>query len=365
MVEPSHPSGAGESLWRLPSRAVLAVLTVEVVAVGLVAAATVPPGLGELALAAFLTLLSLVHTELATGVERARRRDAQTSYFDLSSVWTFAAAVLLPPALSAAVIVVVYSHLWWRVWQPAGVPLHRHVYTTATVVLAALAAHGVVRGAGGVPTEAGDLAGVAGIGRRCCSTSRSTPCWSRWPSRSATTGWGRAGPGPGSWSAAGTTTRWRWPRSAWVRWPPSCWARAPGLVALVLPPILVLHRAVQVRQLEEEPAPTPRPGCSTRPPGAAGPPSRAHPAARQRSSRRADPRPRPLQDGQRPLRAPRRRRGAGRGGRRAAGGVAGPGSGRPVRRRGVRRPAARSGPRRGRVGGAHRSPSGSASGSRR
>ena len=133
-----HPSGW--ELWRLPGRAVALVFAVEIAAVAyFVAHAAIPdPGVSAgdtLALAAFLTLLSVVHTELATGIERIRRRAAETSYFDLSSVWTFAAALLLPPVLAAAVIAAVYLHLWQRVWRPANVPLHRHLYTTATVML--------------------------------------------------------------------------------------------------------------------------------------------------------------------------------------------------------------------------------------
>ena len=152
----------------LPPRALAWVLGVEVAAVAapviatvaVVDAARAPQAVG---LAALLAILSMAHTELATGIERARRRVAQSSYFDLSSVWTFAGALLLPPLLAAAVVVVVYAHLWRRVWRPAGVPLHRHVYTTATVVLAATAAHEVVTGAGGLPTDAADMAGALGV----------------------------------------------------------------------------------------------------------------------------------------------------------------------------------------------------------
>ena len=139
VVEPPHPVGGspvGESLQRLPGRAVLAVLSVEALAVLLVMVTiTVPTG-GELTLAAFLTLLSLVHTELATGVERIRRSDAETSYFDLSSVWTFAAAVLLPPTLAAPSWC--GTDICGGGSGAGGVPLYRPVYTTATVVLAAL-----------------------------------------------------------------------------------------------------------------------------------------------------------------------------------------------------------------------------------
>jgi len=255
VVEPSPPAAAapaGSALGRLPARAVLVVLAVEVVALVLVLASVSTPTAGEATLAAFLTLLSLVHTELATGVERARRQAAGASYFDLSSVWTFAAALLLPPMLAAAVIAVVYSHLWWRVWRPAGVPLYRHVYTTATVVLAAAAAHAVVQGAGGMPTEAGDVGGMAGIGLAvllyvavntllvagAIALSERRPAGDRAGARDLIGRWDD--------NALELATICMGALAAVAL------SSVPGLVALVLPPIVVLHRAVLVRQLEEE-----------------------------------------------------------------------------------------------------------------
>jgi len=247
--EPSPPPGwdpANWELWRLPARAVGLVLVVEVAAVALVAAHLAVPSPEAVALAAFLTLLSVVHTELATGIERIRRRAAQTSYFDLSSVWTFAAALLLPPALAAAVIAVVYLHLWQRVWRPANVPVHRHVYTTATVVLAAAAAHGVVTGAGGLPGGPDDVAGVAGIAAavlvyvvvNTLLVAGVIALTHEWPGARELVG--------------------RWDDNA-LEVATLCMGglaavtigSTPWLVALVLPPILVLHRAVLVRHLEE------------------------------------------------------------------------------------------------------------------
>jgi diguanylate cyclase (GGDEF)-like protein len=244
--EPSPQTAGGWDLWRLPARAVALVLGVEAAALAVVITGISVPTSGAVALAAFLTLLSVVHTELATGIERIRRRAAETSYFDLSSVWTFAAALLLPPVLATAVIAAVYLHLWQRVWRPAKVPLHRHVYTTATVVLAANAAHAVVQRAGGLPTAAAGLAGVAGIalavllyvlvntvlvaGVIACTSERVgvRELLGRWDDNAlevATVCMGGLAA-----VALGFT---------------------PGLVALVLPPILVLHRAVLVHQLEE------------------------------------------------------------------------------------------------------------------
>ncbi|MDT7653356.1 MAG: hypothetical protein QOI36_4762 [Pseudonocardiales bacterium] len=246
MDQPSPPTSGGWDLWRLPARAVALVLGVEAAAVVVVITGISVPTAGAVGLAAFLTLLSVVHTELATGIERIRRRAAETSYFDLSSVWTFAAALLLPPVLATAVIAAVYLHLWQRVWRPAKVPLHRHVYTTATVVLAAYAAHAVVQQAGGLPTAAAHVAGVAGIGLAellyvldntvrvaaviACTSERVgvRELLGRWDDNAlevATVCMGGLAA-----VALGFT---------------------PGLVALVLPPILVLHRAVLVHQLEE------------------------------------------------------------------------------------------------------------------
>lgn len=247
MDEPSFTGERRWALWQLPAKAVAVVLAVEAGALAVVVTGASVPAFPAVGLAVFLTLLSVVHTELATGIERARRRAAETSYFDLSSVWTFAAALLLPPVLASALILVVYLHLWQRVWRPAGVPLYRHVYTTATVLLAAGAAHAVVQSAGGLPSGADDLAGVAGIGlavllyvlvntvlvASAIASSRERvgvrELIGRWDDIAlevATICMGALAA-----VALGST---------------------PGLVALVLPPILVLHRAVLVRQLEEE-----------------------------------------------------------------------------------------------------------------
>lgn len=235
------------ALWSLKARAVVVVLTVEVLALAMLgrSVATLVIGTDTLLLTAGLTAFGILHTELATGIERMRRRVADTSYFDLSSVWTFAAALLLPPAAAGVVIVVVYTHLWLRVWKPARVPLYRHVYTTATVVLAAHVAHAVVAGGGGVPAWPQDLVGLSTLGvallayivvntvlvagaialtepvvrpaellgqRDDIALEIATLCL-------------------GALAAVALTAN-------------------PWLVVLVLPPLLVLHRAVLVRQLE-------------------------------------------------------------------------------------------------------------------
>ncbi len=244
MSEQSPP--VGRTLWELPVGAVAVVLTVEAAALGLLAATAAVPSPGPLVLGGFLALLGVAHIEVATGIERIRRRASQTSYVDFSSVWTFAAALLLPPTVTAAVVLVVYAHLWHRVWRPARVPLHRHVYTAATVLFAACAAHAVVTWSGGLPGRADDLVGVSGVVlavvlyvvvgpllvavaiRLSGERAELRDLVGRWDDNAlkvATICLGALAA-----LALGST---------------------PGLVALVLPPILVLHRAVLVRQLEE------------------------------------------------------------------------------------------------------------------
>ncbi|MFP5020479.1 sensor domain-containing diguanylate cyclase [Pseudonocardia phyllosphaerae] len=198
-----------------------------------------------------LAVLGMLQTELATGIERVRRRVAHSSYFDLSSVWTFAAALLLPAGLAGLVVAAIYGHLWWRVWRPAGAALHRHVFTMATVVLAAMAVsvlvpHGV-QGIVSVGTIASRIAGCGIllvamlvyvlVNQVLVAAALATSSSTRVPLRSMMGDWDDhvlelATLCLGALASLAAT-------------------REPALTLLVLPPLLVLHRAVLIRQLEE------------------------------------------------------------------------------------------------------------------
>lgn len=250
MAEPAPAPAlapASWALWALPVRAVVAVLGVEALAVGVVGVGVTWPPLEVVALAGFLMALSVVHTELATGIERTRRRAAHTSYFDLSSVWTFAAALLLPPVLASAVVLVVYAHLWQRVWRPAKVPLYRHAYTTATVLLAARAAHEVVAHTGGLPSGSHDLGGLAAVGAAVLVYVAVNTVL-------VAGAIALSGDGIGVHDLLGRRDDNALEIAMLCMGAIAAVAlgSTPALVVLVLPPILVLHRAVLVRQLEEE-----------------------------------------------------------------------------------------------------------------
>lgn len=152
-------SPAGWRLRELPVGALLFVLTVDAVTAGVVVAGALlapAPGRDDLLLAALLSLVGVLHTELSRNAERLRRRIAQTRFVNMTSVWTFSAALLLPPVVATAVVVAVYIHLYLRVSRPAGSPPHRHLFSTTTVVLAVHAVAAVCLLAGG---PAGDVAG--------------------------------------------------------------------------------------------------------------------------------------------------------------------------------------------------------------
>jgi diguanylate cyclase (GGDEF)-like protein len=148
-------------LWGVPGRVLGAVLTVEIAALLLVARLVVfsgPPSVNAWQLAATILGLGLVQAEIVAGVERVRRRIGHALHVDLTSVWTFAGALLLPPVQAAGIAVVLQLHLWRRSWYPR-VPLYRQLFSIATIVLACLAAGGVV----GL-TRPGDPAGLSGLG---------------------------------------------------------------------------------------------------------------------------------------------------------------------------------------------------------
>jgi diguanylate cyclase (GGDEF)-like protein len=137
-------------VWSTPPRVLTAVFTVETTAVLLVGLSVLAAGLPRLpdvGTAALLLVLGVLHTEVAIRVERARRQVDGALHVDLSSVWTFAAALVVPPVLAAALAVVLQLHVWWRAWYPRA-PLYRQLFSVATIVLACLSAGTVTRLAG-------------------------------------------------------------------------------------------------------------------------------------------------------------------------------------------------------------------------
>jgi diguanylate cyclase (GGDEF)-like protein len=239
------------AVWALPARVLAPVVLVELTTLGLFLLDVSRNPISQAALVgtAVLVVLGVVHTEIAVGLERLRRQVADTPHGDLSSVWTFAGAILLPPALATVVVVVIFTHQWFRVWRPIQVPAYRHTFSTATVVLACHAAAAVLGYAGGTglggPSGPKELFVVSmailayatvNTGLVAAAIALSAP--PRRPSPALLIGHWDDNMLELATLCLGALTAFALGTHPW-------------LVPLVLAPLLVLHRAVLVRQLEE------------------------------------------------------------------------------------------------------------------
>jgi len=119
------------------------ILFVEFAAVALTGflATASPVDTGSVATLGVIIGLGVGMGEATRHVERVRRRFTDTPHVNLTSVWTFSAALVLPPVLTPIVVVVIYLHLFWRSWyRVRSVHPYRLVFTSSTVIFAAYVA---------------------------------------------------------------------------------------------------------------------------------------------------------------------------------------------------------------------------------
>jgi diguanylate cyclase (GGDEF)-like protein len=225
------------------------VLIVETAAFALTALAlTGGPSFPEsIAVVGILAVLAAAHTEIARGIERLRWRLREELHVDLSSTWIFASVVLLSPGYAALTAIVVDAYATLRS-SGRSRPLYRHVFSTATLVLAALAASAAMRYAAEVSgTVTGPPLGVLPIALGllvflAVNTSLVAGAIAI------------SNPQAALASAVG-----EWDENVLEIASYCLGALAaaalvvdPWLIVLVFPPLLVLHRAVLVSQLEEK-----------------------------------------------------------------------------------------------------------------
>jgi len=107
-------------LWSTPPRARAFMLTIEVAVAALVVLTLLHthPDAGAASHAGLLVVLSTLYAETANRVDLLRRYlhlgGRGQVWSNPTSVWTFAAALLLPAGYAAAVAVVIYAHIFWR-----------------------------------------------------------------------------------------------------------------------------------------------------------------------------------------------------------------------------------------------------------
>lgn len=106
----------------------------------------------------------------AIGFEEATRGEGRAKFLlgnylksDMTSVWTFSAAVALPPAYGVACILCLLCYLWVREWRPAGGILHRKIGSGSTYVLASLLANRIERTTQHLAPSPGFVYGALGV----------------------------------------------------------------------------------------------------------------------------------------------------------------------------------------------------------
>ncbi len=155
------------SLWTRTSSTIAYVLGIDSLAVALAAGTisthAMPTG-REITLAAILLSGATAHLLLTRRIERQRRArstgsDPARQHIDLGSLWSFPAAILLPPLLIAVFVIVMRAQRY----PIAAREPHRFLFTTASILTAALLSHIAVTLIGWPATVGapGDLARAA------------------------------------------------------------------------------------------------------------------------------------------------------------------------------------------------------------
>ncbi|HEX3783463.1 MAG TPA: GGDEF domain-containing protein [Pseudonocardiaceae bacterium] len=115
----------------------------------------------ELTRFAVLVVAAIAYIEFTRGVERVREVNAKAGpYMDTESVWCFAAVVILSPGLACALVAIIFTWSWFRVWRGRR-PLYRWIFSGATVLIATeIAAAILAAGPGPHPGMPSTLVGL-------------------------------------------------------------------------------------------------------------------------------------------------------------------------------------------------------------
>ncbi|MDQ1751805.1 MAG: hypothetical protein QOE71_2861 [Pseudonocardiales bacterium] len=131
------------SLWSAPKRVRVLVLSVDLFAL-LTAVWAVSFSAYErrsFVDLALLLALSVGFQEISGKVEKLRNQIRAIRYIDMTSVWTFAAVIVLPASLLLLLLVVLRLHLWVKINQPAQHAPHRSLFTAAAIWISCVCAH--------------------------------------------------------------------------------------------------------------------------------------------------------------------------------------------------------------------------------
>lgn len=132
-------------IWSLPRYGVAVLLSVELGAALLPAIDSAKPTAANLRIALLLTLLSITYSVATVTFERLRvllaKGTSPSVCPDLISTWSFAAAILLPAWLAAAVVIVCLAVDWPARNVGRQTEVYRYVYSCAAALIAVVAAN--------------------------------------------------------------------------------------------------------------------------------------------------------------------------------------------------------------------------------
>jgi diguanylate cyclase (GGDEF)-like protein len=144
------------AVWSQPTVAIIYMLVVELVTLGAVLfAITLGAPLTGSDWSRFGLLLGFasVHMFLSRRQEETRRNRMDTVHVDLTSIWNFAAALILPVPLALLSIVAVRFQRWFVARRP----LYRFVFGTAVIAACLLGVRSVLYGAGAPSWSGGGI----------------------------------------------------------------------------------------------------------------------------------------------------------------------------------------------------------------
>ncbi|OLF09042.1 hypothetical protein BLA60_20870 [Actinophytocola xinjiangensis] len=251
----------GWPLWRAPGRALAFIVAVDVAAVGVTAYIGLGTGItaGALTVFAVIVVLGLVVAELTREVERVRRRFNDSPHVNFTSVWVIPAGVLLPPILVTSVVAVLYLHLFWRSWyRVRGVHAYRLIFSAMSMILAAHTVGMITNGIN--TTEMAQWSELATVGTVLAALLAFAVVNSGLVGAAICLYEGRLdlrrayGSGRENALELGTLGLGAITTLLFVAYP--AWP------VLMVPALLVLHRSVLLRQLEEAAATDPKTGLT-------------------------------------------------------------------------------------------------------
>ncbi|SFI99061.1 diguanylate cyclase (GGDEF) domain-containing protein [Amycolatopsis sacchari] len=136
------------ALWRRPKAFIAFLLVAELAAVAwfvLVFVDMTAPTRLDLLRFAILTAGATVHIQMTRRQEERRRNRVRTVLIDLTAVWVFPAAIILPAPLTIGLVLLIRVQHWFVARRPA----HNFVFSSITHMLAATVAHRVFVALGG------------------------------------------------------------------------------------------------------------------------------------------------------------------------------------------------------------------------